>query len=204
MKIIASRGSGKTTFLIAFLNSLISKNIVKHEYIYIYIDYQTIWITSGFQCRNNDYLTKEHAHNKLLVFDDAQNDLKKNPIIQDLFIKGRHNKTGIIQCEQYTQNTATIRNANTDYFVLIPPFSQSTATYYHEKFILNLSPKNIEKVGNLWLDYESRENNNELRYLMVNKYGYITIGYKYCVCPFEDGEKYAIVKIKYNKDPIQD
>ena len=58
MKIIASRGSGKTTFLIAFLNSLINKNIVKHENIYIFcptFDYQNIRITSGFQRRNIDY-----------------------------------------------------------------------------------------------------------------------------------------------------
>ena len=77
MKIIASRGSGKTTFLIAFLNSLTNKNIVKHKNIYIFcptFDYQNIWITSGFQRRNIDYLTKEYAHNKLLVFDDMQND----------------------------------------------------------------------------------------------------------------------------------
>ena len=73
---------------------------------------------------------------------DMQNDLKRNPIIQDLFMKGRHNKTGIIQCEQYTENTATIEKANTDYFVLIPPFPQSIATYYHEKFMPNLSPRN--------------------------------------------------------------
>ena len=136
----------------------------------------------------------------MLVFDDMQNDLKKNSIIQDLFMKGRHNKTGIIQCEQYTENTAaTIEKANTDYFVLIPPFPQSTATYYHEKFMPNLLPRNIEKVGNLCLDYELRENNSELRYLMVNKYGDITIGYKYRVSPFRDGEKYAIVKIKYEE-----
>lgn len=32
---------------------------------------------------------------------------------------------------------------------------------------------------------------------MINKYGDTTLGYKYRVCPFEDGEKYAIVKIKY-------
>lgn len=80
-----------------------------------------------------------------------------------MLIKGRHNKTGIIQCQQYTQNTATIEKANTDYFVLIPPFSQSTTVYYHEKFIPNLSPKNIEKVGNLCLDYALKKNNNELR-----------------------------------------
>ena len=124
-----------------------------------------------------------------------QIDLKKKALISDLFIGGRHNKTGIIQCKQYPQDTATIEKANTDYFVLIPPISKSCATYYHETFIPSLLPKNIEKIGNLCLDYESNENNSELRYLMVNEYGDITIGHKYRLCSFEDGEKYAITEI---------
>ena len=45
MKIIASRGPGTTTFLTAFLNSLINERIIKHEDIYMFcptFDYQTI------------------------------------------------------------------------------------------------------------------------------------------------------------------
>ena len=36
-----------------------------------------MWKDSGFQERNIEHLTKEYAENKLLVFDDMQNLLKK-------------------------------------------------------------------------------------------------------------------------------
>ena len=50
-------------------------------------------------------------------------DTKGNKLIETLFIRGRHNKTGIIQCEQFTQITVNIEKANTDFLVLIPPFN---------------------------------------------------------------------------------
>lgn len=201
MRNIASRGSGKTTFLIAFLWSLVYNKIIKEKDIYIFCSTfqdQYIWKDSGFQERNIEHLTKEYAENKLLVFDDMQNLLKqKNPLIEDLFIKGRHNKTGIIQCEQYTQSTPLIKKANTDFIVLIAPFNESSAPYYHEKFIPSLSSKKIIELGNLCLDYQEEENNNELKYLIVNKFGDVSIGYKYRVCPFENGNNFMTTLIEY-------
>ena len=38
-KIMAARGMGKTKFLIAFLDSLLNRGIVKHENIYIFLSY---------------------------------------------------------------------------------------------------------------------------------------------------------------------
>ena len=50
------------------------------------------------------------------------------------------------------------------------------------------------KLGLLAEGKVSKEDNQELRYLNKNKFGDITMGYKYRVCPIEDGN-YAIVKI---------
>ena len=61
-----------------------------------------------------------------------QLDTKGNKLVETLFIRSRHNKTGIIQCEQFTQVTAPTEKATTDFFVLISPFNESTAQYYHE------------------------------------------------------------------------
>ena len=68
-----------------------------------------------------------NIQNILLVFDDMQLEIKGNQLVETLFIRGWSNKTGIIQCEQFTQATAHIQKANTDFFVLIPPFNESTA-----------------------------------------------------------------------------
>ena len=72
-----------------------------------------------------------------------QLDTKGNKLIETLFIRGRHNKTGKIQCEKFTEATAHIEKANTDFFVLIPPFDESTAQYYHEKFTPTLTATSI-------------------------------------------------------------
>ena len=53
-----------------------------------------------------------------------QLDTKGNKLIET-FIRGGHNKTGIIQCEQFTQTTVNIEKANTDFLVLIPPFNDT-------------------------------------------------------------------------------
>ena len=61
-----------------------------------------------------------------------QLDTKGNKLIETLYIRGRHNKTGIIQREQFTQATAQIEKSSTDFFVLVPPFAESSAHYYQE------------------------------------------------------------------------
>ena len=153
--------------------------------------------------RNFNHLNKDYSKGKLLVFGDMQLDTKGNKLIETLFLRGRHNKTGIIQCEQFTQSTAHIEKVNTDFFVLIPPFNESTAQYYHEKSMPTLSSRSIWKLGLYAEEMANEEDNPELRYLIINKFGHTYIGYKYRVCPFEDG-KYAILKIEHtdtNKKP---
>ena len=125
-----------------------------------------------------------------------QLDTKGNKLTETLFIRGRHNKTGITQCQQFTQAAAHIQKANTDFFVLIPPFNESTAQYYHEKFMPTSTAKMIWKIGLVAAEKAIKEDNPELRNLIINKFGDINMGYKYRVCPFEDGN-YAIVEINY-------
>ena len=111
MKIIAARGMCKTIFLIAFLHSLVNRGTVKHEYIHIFcptFDNQDQWRSSGFIARNFSYINEEYAKGKLLVFDDMQLDTKGSKLFETLFIRGRHNKAGIRQCEQFTQATTHI------------------------------------------------------------------------------------------------
>ena len=111
MKFIPARGMGKTIFLIAFLYSLINRGVVKHEDIYTFcptLDNQHHWRWSGFTARNFSFLNEECAKGKLLVFDDMQIDTKRIKLTEILCVRGRHNRTGIIQCEQFSQATAQI------------------------------------------------------------------------------------------------
>ena len=124
-------------------------------------------------------------------------------MIEGVFIRGRHNRIGVIQCEQFTQDTVHIKKENTDYFVLVPPFSEYAAQYYHEKFIPDLSAKNIVKIRKTALIRSEVEKNPELPYSIINIFGQITIGFKNHVCQFEDGNKYAITKTKYGDGKIK-
>ena len=186
MKIIAARGMDKSIFLIAFLHSLINRGIVKHENIFIFsstFNEQDQCRSSSFMERNFNYLNEEYAKGKVLVFDDMQLDIKRIKLVQTLFSRGRDNKTRIIQCEQFTQTTAHIEKANTDFFLLIPPFNEPTAQYYHEKLMPTLTTKSIWKLGLLAEEKAIKEEYPELRYLIINRFGDINIGYKYRVCP---------------------
>ena len=89
---------------------------------------QSQWTNTIFQQKDTSHLRiDEFSQNKLLVFDHMQTDLKKNQLITEMFMKGRHHGIGKIQCEQFIQDRAHIEKANTDFIVLIPPFSISTA-----------------------------------------------------------------------------
>ena len=58
--------------------------------------------------RNFSFLNEEYAKGKLLVFDDTQIDTKRIKLTEIFCVRGRHNRTGIIQCEQFSQATAQI------------------------------------------------------------------------------------------------
>ena len=59
-----------------------------------------------------------------------------------------------------------------------------------------LTTKTILKLGLLAEKKANKEVNRELRYLVINKFGDINMGYKYSVSSFEDGN-HAIKEINY-------
>ena len=65
-----------------------------------------------------------------------------------------------------------MENTTTDFFVLIPPFNESTAKYCHGKVMPTLRAKIIWKLGILAEEKACKEDNPELRYLIINKFGY--------------------------------
>ena len=87
----------------------------------------------------------------MLVSDDMQTDLKENKLIENFFVRGRHPKIGITQCEQFPQDTKILKKANTDYIVVIAPFNISSATYYSHisvNAIINLGDDAFSKSFN--------------------------------------------------------
>ena len=145
---------------------------------------------------------------KLLVFDGLQGDLRNNKIIEDKFTKGRHHKLGIIQCQQFTQDTAHIEKANTDCFVLYPSFSISSCEYFHRKFSATLEPEAIKKLCDyakkvsraLQSDEPSsnKVSDPQNRYLIITDDESISLGYDLHVIPTSPGQNFVIKKINYD------
>ena len=61
---------------------------------------------------------------------------------------------------------------------MIPPFNESTAQYCHGKVMPTLRAKSIWKLGLLAEENACKEDNPELRYLIINKFGDINMEYK--------------------------
>ena len=57
---------------------------------------------------------------------------------------------------------------NTGFFGLISPFNESAAQYYHERFMETLAARIIWKLRLLAEEKEIKEDNTELRYLIMN------------------------------------
>ena len=79
---------------------------------------------------------------------------------------------------------------------MIPPFNESTAQRYHERFMSTLTAKSIWKLGLLAAEKVCKKDNPEFRCLIINKFGDTNMGYKHRVCPFED-RNHTIIKISY-------
>ena len=120
IKVIGKTGSGKTTFVSAFLEFLIDY-IDSIENIYLLSS--TANQTGLDRVRNNikpinDISEIVDVNNSITVCDDMQVQLKGNEIITEMILNKRHGNLGITQCEQYTQITDLVQKINSDYFVL--------------------------------------------------------------------------------------
>ena len=163
---------------------------------------QSCWNNTLFAVKNiNELVINEITKNKLLVFDDMQISFKKDQSIAEVFTRGRHNRIGIIQCEQFTQDTPHIEKENTDYIVLIPSFSLSSCGYDHKNFLSCLSPKDIMKLGSFAIKFSDEKGNRQLKYIIKNEFENIVLGYFYHVIfsfyPCYDGSDFTISLIKY-------
>ena len=129
--VVAPSGSGKSNF-ITNLISLFCKGKGTFENIYIFCKsrdealYQFLEDKSKGLIEVHEDLEKLPALNdlkpneqKLIIFDDMVNDLKKHPIISEYFIRGRKRGCSLMFLSQSYFNTPKVIRQNINYCVIL-------------------------------------------------------------------------------------
>ena len=166
-------GSGKTTFLSAFLEFLI-RYIVDIENIYLLspTSNHIEWDRVRNNIKNINNINEiVDSNNSVIVYDDMQIQLKGNKILTDMISNKRHRNLGIIQCEQYTQITDLVQKVNADYFVLIGTFTLCDCQYFVEKLLSSITAEILSKV----IKYL---NKNHYRFLWTDREENMCLGFK--------------------------
>ena len=102
MRDIGKTGSGKTTFVSAFLEFLVDY-IERVKNIYLSPTFNQIgWDRIRKNIKQiNDINDIANANNSTILCDNMQVELKGNKVITEMILNKRHRNLGIIQCEQY-------------------------------------------------------------------------------------------------------
>ena len=103
MRVIGKTGSGKTTFVSAFLEFLVDCiEGVKNIYLLSPTFNQIGWDRIRKNIKQiNDINDIANANNSTILCDNMQVELKGNKVITEMILNKRHRNLGIIQCEQY-------------------------------------------------------------------------------------------------------
>ena len=148
MKVTCKTGSGKTTFVSAFVEFLIK---------YIKTDFKIYLQSSTFNQNGWDRRRKKLIHvsyiseikdmcDSIIICNDLQVQLKGFKILAEIILNKRHKNLGVIQCEQYAQSTDVVQKMNADYFVLLGTFTLGDCQYFVEKIYSSLDPRVLYKI----------------------------------------------------------
>lgn len=178
-KLFGCRGSGKTTYIINYLNFLFENNLNTFDKIFFVTTskYQALFKLLKVDINFIDFdeieELKDSSQKILYIFDDCMLDLRNNKIVQDYYTRGRHFNISLFSLEQHLNYSNNVERGNCDYFLLFNINDFAGLNTFHRKFCID-SPFNIfvellEKtkrkklpliISNNLLDYKYRTNFN--------------------------------------------
>lgn len=163
-KLFGSRGSGKTTWIINYLNFSnkinnfdriiwisTSNNQELFNYLEINVQFEDPNSENIKNIYNQIYLEskeKDSFKKNLIILDDVMKDLRNNKIIQDFYTKGRHLYTSIFSLEQHLNYSNNIERGNSDYFLLFRINDIEAINNFKRKYCSELSINEINSIMN--------------------------------------------------------
>ena len=150
-KLFGSRGSGKTTWLINYLNFIELNGLNNFINIFFITNSSNQKLFELLKC-NVTFITlkefnlKVYKDNTLVILDDMMLDVKDNPIIEQIYSRGRHCNISIFSLEQHSCYSNNVERVNTDYFLLFKFNDGINLDYFRKKFcseIEDVAFKNI-------------------------------------------------------------
>ena len=109
MKVIGKTRSGKTTFVVAFIEFFINYcNCEINPNIFVISPTfdQSTWNRIRSKVQYANYIEDlKNTENSIIMIDDNQVQLKGNKLLTEMILNKSHKNISIIQCEQYTQIT---------------------------------------------------------------------------------------------------
>ena len=119
MKVTGKIGSGKATFVSAFIGFLINYiEGVTCICLLLPTSDQNGWhkIRKNI-IRVNNFTEIIDASNCIIVYDDMQVQIKGNKILIEMVLNKRHRNSEIMQCQKYTQTKDLVQKINSHYFI---------------------------------------------------------------------------------------
>lgn len=149
-KLYGTRGSGKTTWIINYLNNIKDSTIFNEVMFITNSESQELFklLQVPIKFKKPEEFTKIEKYKQpvLYIFDDCMQDLRFNKEVQNIYTRGRHNNISIFSLEQHINYSNNVERGNTDYFLIFKINDVTALDLFHRKFCSELLFDNFIKM----------------------------------------------------------
>lgn len=141
-KLFGNRGTGKTTWIINYLNNIKDNNKFNEIIFITNSESQDLFklLKVRIQFKKPDEFTDiiKYDYPVLYIFDDCMQDLRFNKNVMNIYTRGRHCNISIFSLEQHCNYSNNVERGNTDYFLLFRINDVTALDLFHKKFCSEL------------------------------------------------------------------
>lgn len=159
-KLLGCRGSGKTTFIINYLNTGVLNfyddifwisTSDQQELLTLLNDKNKVkFYEPNLEHIENIYQNLSQDIKTLLIFDDCmqESSIRNNKTVLSLYTKGRHLNVSIMSLEQHLHYSSNVERGNTDYFLIFKLNDMEGLERFRKKFCNEYNANDFCKIYN--------------------------------------------------------